>query len=198
MKKETDGKSTIVVFILCLFLSALLRLESKLIVAACMDASVIRGIFRVSVIFFIYGLGEHSQHVVTSLDFTYGCIWFYDFNLIYCTVYYACFPRQILLDFNLDIDKLLPTVQRRAARYFLFMFLRKKTKSKHSPLPLPHFLPNFIIKFSRGKLCLLSSFPKMWWANFWYKLSNGKDYGNKMKHFFMSRLFLLLLKRWEC
>jgi hypothetical protein len=34
----------IVVFILFL---ALLRLESKLIVAACMDASVIRGIFRV-------------------------------------------------------------------------------------------------------------------------------------------------------
>jgi hypothetical protein len=37
----------IVVFILYLFLSALLRLESKLIVAACRDASVIRGIFRV-------------------------------------------------------------------------------------------------------------------------------------------------------
>jgi hypothetical protein len=32
----------IVVFILNLFLSALLRLESKVIVAACMDASVIR------------------------------------------------------------------------------------------------------------------------------------------------------------
>jgi hypothetical protein len=37
----------IVVFILYLFLSALLRLESKLIFAACVDASVIRGIFRV-------------------------------------------------------------------------------------------------------------------------------------------------------
>jgi hypothetical protein len=37
----------IVVFISYLFLSALLMLESKLIVAACMDASVIRGIFRV-------------------------------------------------------------------------------------------------------------------------------------------------------
>jgi hypothetical protein len=37
----------IVVFILYKFLSALLRLESKLIVAACRDASVIRGIFRV-------------------------------------------------------------------------------------------------------------------------------------------------------
>jgi hypothetical protein len=34
----------IVVFILYKFLSAVLRLESKLIVAACMDASVIRGI----------------------------------------------------------------------------------------------------------------------------------------------------------
>jgi hypothetical protein len=40
------GKA-IVVFILYKFLSALLRLESKLIVAACMDASVIRGIFRI-------------------------------------------------------------------------------------------------------------------------------------------------------
>jgi hypothetical protein len=40
------GKS-IVVFILFKVLSALLRLESKLIVAACRDASVIRGIFRV-------------------------------------------------------------------------------------------------------------------------------------------------------
>jgi hypothetical protein len=39
----------LVVFILdkCLSDSALLRLESKLIVAACWDASVIRGIFRV-------------------------------------------------------------------------------------------------------------------------------------------------------
>jgi hypothetical protein len=37
----------IVVFILDKFLSALLRLEAKLIVAACRDASVIRGIFRV-------------------------------------------------------------------------------------------------------------------------------------------------------
>jgi hypothetical protein len=37
----------IVVFILDKFHSALLRLESKLIVAACRDASVIRGIFRV-------------------------------------------------------------------------------------------------------------------------------------------------------
>jgi hypothetical protein len=37
----------IVVFILYKFLSALLRLESKLIVAACRDASVIREIFRV-------------------------------------------------------------------------------------------------------------------------------------------------------
>jgi hypothetical protein len=35
----------IVVIILALFLSALLRLESKLIVAACRDASVIKGIF---------------------------------------------------------------------------------------------------------------------------------------------------------
>jgi hypothetical protein len=35
----------IVVFILDKFLSALLRLESKLIVTACWDASVIRGIF---------------------------------------------------------------------------------------------------------------------------------------------------------
>jgi hypothetical protein len=35
----------IVVIILYVFLSALLRLESKLIVAACRDASVIRGIF---------------------------------------------------------------------------------------------------------------------------------------------------------
>jgi hypothetical protein len=37
----------IVVIILYLFLSALLRLESKLIVVACRDARVIRGIFRV-------------------------------------------------------------------------------------------------------------------------------------------------------
>jgi hypothetical protein len=37
----------IVVFILDKCLSALLRLESKLIVAACWDANVIRGIFRV-------------------------------------------------------------------------------------------------------------------------------------------------------
>jgi hypothetical protein len=37
----------LVVFILDKCLSALLRLESKLIVAACWDASVIRGIFRV-------------------------------------------------------------------------------------------------------------------------------------------------------
>jgi hypothetical protein len=36
----------IVVIILYVFLSALLRLESKLIVAACRDASVIRGIFH--------------------------------------------------------------------------------------------------------------------------------------------------------
>jgi hypothetical protein len=35
----------IVVLILVLFLSALFRLESKLIVAACRDASVIRGNF---------------------------------------------------------------------------------------------------------------------------------------------------------
>jgi hypothetical protein len=35
----------IAVIILYVFLSALLRLESKLIVAACRDASVIRGIF---------------------------------------------------------------------------------------------------------------------------------------------------------
>jgi hypothetical protein len=35
----------IVVFILYLFLSALLRLESKLIVSAYLDASVIRGNF---------------------------------------------------------------------------------------------------------------------------------------------------------
>jgi redox-regulated HSP33 family molecular chaperone len=37
----------LVVFILDLCLSALLSLESKLIVAACWDASVIRAIFRV-------------------------------------------------------------------------------------------------------------------------------------------------------
>jgi hypothetical protein len=37
----------IVVFILDKFLTALLRLESKLIVAACRDAIVIRVIFRV-------------------------------------------------------------------------------------------------------------------------------------------------------
>jgi hypothetical protein len=37
----------VIVFILDKFLSALLRLEAKLIVAACRDASVIRGIFRV-------------------------------------------------------------------------------------------------------------------------------------------------------
>jgi hypothetical protein len=43
----------IVVFILGLILSDLLRLESKLIVAACRDASVIRGIFR-------YELGKFS------------------------------------------------------------------------------------------------------------------------------------------
>jgi hypothetical protein len=42
----------IVVFILDKFLSALLRLESKLIVAACRDASVIRGIFSKFVTFF--------------------------------------------------------------------------------------------------------------------------------------------------
>jgi hypothetical protein len=40
-------EKVIVVFILDKFLSALLRLESKLIVAACTDARVIRGIFRV-------------------------------------------------------------------------------------------------------------------------------------------------------
>jgi hypothetical protein len=39
--------TVIVVFILDNFFSALLRLESKLIVVACRDASVIRGIFRV-------------------------------------------------------------------------------------------------------------------------------------------------------
>jgi hypothetical protein len=38
----------IIVFILDKFLSVLLRLESKLIVAACMDASVIRGNFQSS------------------------------------------------------------------------------------------------------------------------------------------------------
>jgi hypothetical protein len=37
----------IVAFIVGWFLSALLRLESELIVAECMDASVIRGSFRV-------------------------------------------------------------------------------------------------------------------------------------------------------
>jgi hypothetical protein len=37
--------NVIVVIILYVFLSALLRLESKLIVPACRDASVIRGIF---------------------------------------------------------------------------------------------------------------------------------------------------------
>jgi hypothetical protein len=41
----------IIVFILYKYLSALLRLESKLIVAACRDASVIRGIFRVRNLF---------------------------------------------------------------------------------------------------------------------------------------------------
>jgi hypothetical protein len=40
------------VIILVLFLSALLRLESKLTVAACRDASVIRGIFRVCNVIF--------------------------------------------------------------------------------------------------------------------------------------------------
>jgi hypothetical protein len=40
----------IVVIILVLFRSALLRLESKLIVAACRDASVIRGIFEFRII----------------------------------------------------------------------------------------------------------------------------------------------------
>jgi hypothetical protein len=45
--KRRQMWKVIVVFILYLFLSALLRLESKLIVAACRDASVIRGIFRV-------------------------------------------------------------------------------------------------------------------------------------------------------
>jgi hypothetical protein len=48
----------IVVIILYVFLSALLRLESKLIVAACRDASVIMGIFDTnseSVTLFIYG-----------------------------------------------------------------------------------------------------------------------------------------------
>jgi hypothetical protein len=39
----------IVVIILVLFLSALLRLESKLIVAGCRDASVIREIFGYSI-----------------------------------------------------------------------------------------------------------------------------------------------------
>jgi hypothetical protein len=51
----------IVVNILCQFLSALLRLESKLIVAACRDASVIRVIFRVRNVFseFVrYNLGK--------------------------------------------------------------------------------------------------------------------------------------------
>jgi hypothetical protein len=46
MKKVTDGKSNCRLH-LNKFLSALLRLESKLIVAACGDASVIKGIFRV-------------------------------------------------------------------------------------------------------------------------------------------------------
>jgi hypothetical protein len=41
----------IVVFILYKYLSALLRLECKLIGAACKDASVIRGIFRVRNVF---------------------------------------------------------------------------------------------------------------------------------------------------
>jgi hypothetical protein len=45
----------IVVIILDKCLSALLRLESKLIVAACRDASVIRGIFRVRN---VYELGK--------------------------------------------------------------------------------------------------------------------------------------------
>jgi hypothetical protein len=41
----------IVVFILYKYLSGILKLESKVIVAACRDASVIRGIFRVRNVF---------------------------------------------------------------------------------------------------------------------------------------------------
>jgi hypothetical protein len=52
----------IVVIILYVFLSALLRLESELIVAACRDASVIRGIFDTN--------SENSEFV-SSFEFRF-------------------------------------------------------------------------------------------------------------------------------
>jgi hypothetical protein len=64
----------IVVFILYLFLSALLRLESKLIVAACRDASVIRGIFWVRTL----RSTKWRQLLFTSVSFfiyAQGCQW---------------------------------------------------------------------------------------------------------------------------
>jgi hypothetical protein len=48
----------VIVIIFYIFLSALLRLESKLIVAACRDASVIRGIFDTNSEFSPGGGGE--------------------------------------------------------------------------------------------------------------------------------------------
>jgi hypothetical protein len=56
--------NVIVVIILCLCLSALLRLESKTFVAACRDASVIRGISE-----FVHCRTLASRHAATiSLD----------------------------------------------------------------------------------------------------------------------------------
>jgi hypothetical protein len=75
----------IVVIILGLFLSALLRLESKLIVAACSDASVKRGIFRVrnvrtrkirnSVTFFIYAWGPWGSDMPLEGIWEHGGHW---------------------------------------------------------------------------------------------------------------------------
>jgi hypothetical protein len=62
--KRLQMWKVIVVIILYKFLSALLRLESKLIVAACRDGSVIRGISQ-----FVHCLTQASQHAATiSLD----------------------------------------------------------------------------------------------------------------------------------
>jgi hypothetical protein len=51
----------IVVIILYVFISAFLRLESKFIVAACRDASVIRGIFDTN--------AENSYKMMTTITY---------------------------------------------------------------------------------------------------------------------------------
>jgi hypothetical protein len=67
--KRLQMGRVIVVFILYLFLSALLRLESKLIVAACRDASVIRGIFRVRTSPFSSMVQNHNFSIFRTLHY---------------------------------------------------------------------------------------------------------------------------------